>query len=164
MSVSFAGLTPNNQPTNTRTVLDNNYIVSVALPNAANTVNTAALDLFGGPINTAAPATFPYPTTEFVNVIVATGLATGANSLNINCVLQHTNALANGVVDTSNWVNIAEFAAPLLVVAGNATKYPAASITVKLSPTVRRYIRAQATGEANGGNASDANLTLELGF
>ena len=45
MSVSFTGITPNNAPTNQRAVLDANYIVNVALPNAANATNTNALDL-----------------------------------------------------------------------------------------------------------------------
>jgi hypothetical protein len=164
MSVSFAGLTPNNQPTDSRTVLDNNYIVSIALPNAGATVNTNALDLFGGPVNTAAPATIAFPTTEIVNVIVATSAATAANSKNINVVLQHCDAFANGVIDSSNYTNIPELAAPLMVVAGNATAHAACTATVKLPPSAKRYLRAQATGESNGGDASDGTLTLEIGF
>ncbi len=163
MSVNFSGITPNNQPYNDRTVLDSVYIVTVALPNAANTVNTNALDLFnaGGAV---LPNTLPFSTTETINVILLTGLATGANSLNINCVLQHTGQLSNGAVDTSNWANIPTLGAPIKVVAGNATKYPATTTKIKLPPGTLQFIRAQATGEANGGNASDANLTLEIGF
>lgn len=163
MSVNFAGLTPNNFPTDSRTVLDNNYIVSVALPNAGNTTCTAALDLFGS-MNAPAPGTIPFPTTEIVNVIVATSAATAANSKNINVMIQQVNALANGVVDTTNFANIPEVAAPLMVVAGNATAHAASSATIKLPPGCLRYIRAIAVGETNGGDASDGTLTLELGF
>lgn len=163
MSVNFSGITPNNQPYNDRLVLDANYIVSVALPNAGNTVNTNALDLFnaGGAV---LPNTLPFSTTETINVIILTGLATGANSKNINVVLQHTGQLNTGAVDTSNWTNIPTLGAPIKVVAGNATNYPASTTKTKLPPGTLQFIRAQATGEANGGDASGANLTLELGF
>ncbi len=156
MSVNFSGQQPNNFPTNTRTVLDANYIVSTALPNAANTVNTNALNL---------QVATPYPTTETINVGIITTLATGANTKNINVVLQHTGALANGAIDTSNYVNIPTLGAPIAVIAGNATKFPATTVPiVKLPPGTLQYVRAQATGEANGGDASDGTITLELQF
>ncbi len=163
MSVNFSGITPNNQPYNDRLVLDQNYIVNVALPNAANTVNTNKLDLFaaaGAPL----PNTLPYSTTETINVIILTTQSTGANSKNINVVLQHTGQLSNGAVDTSNWVNIPTLGAPIKVVAGNAANYPASTTKTKLPPGTLQFIRAQATGEANGGDASDGTLALELGF
>lgn len=155
MSVNFTGQQPNNFPTNTRTVLDANYIVSVALPNAANTVNTNALNL---------QVATPFPTTETINVGILTSLSTGANSKNINVVLQHTGQLANGAIDTSNYVNIPTLGAPIKIVAGNATNYAATTTTAKLPPGTLQYVRAQATGEANGGNASDGTLVLQLQF
>ncbi len=158
MSVNFAGIVPNNAPVNSRNIIDGNYIVSIALPNAANTVNTNALNLL---------VATPFPTTETINVRLLTTLATGANSKNINCVIQHTAANTDGTADNGNWTNIVQFAAPFTVIAGNATKYPAftsANGVVKLPPNTKQYIRAQATGEANGGDASDGTATLELLF
>ena len=164
MSVTgFSGITPNNQPYNDRTVLDANYIVSIALPNAGNTVNTNALDLFnaGG---AALPNSLPFSTTETINFKVLTTQSTGANSKNINVVLQHCGQLSNGAADTSNWANIPTLGAPIEVIAGNATNFPASSITGKLPPGTKQFIRAQATGEANGGDSSNGTLTLELAF
>lgn len=163
MSVNFSGITPNNQPYNDRTILDQNYIVTVALPNAANTVNTNAMDLFsaaGAPL----PNTLPFSTTETINFKVLTTQSTGANSKNINVVLQHTGQLSNGAVDSANYANIPTLGAPIEVIAGNATNFPASSITGKFPPGTKQFVRAQATGEANGGNASDGTLTFELGF
>lgn len=163
MSVNFAGITPNNQPYNDRTVLDQNYIVTTALPNAANTVNTNSLDLFaaaGAPL----PNTLPFSTTETINFKILTAQAIGANSKNINIVLQHTAQNSDGTADTGNWANIPTLGAPIKVVAGNATNFPASSTTGKLPPGTKQFIRAQATGEANGGDASASLLTLELGF
>lgn len=163
MSVSFVGLTPNNYPTNDRAVLDYNYIVSVALPNAANTVNTNALDLFSA-AGQKVPATYPYPTTETVNVKILTTASTAANSKNINIVLQHTGALSNGAVDTGNYANVATLGAPIKIVTGNSTAHAATTTNVKLPPGTLQFLRAQATGEANGGDASDGTMTLELVF
>lgn len=163
MSVNFSGITPNNQPYNDRLVLDQNYIVNVALPNAANTVNTNALDLFaaaGAPL----PNTLPFSTTETINVIILTTQSTGANTKNINIVLQHTGQLSNGAVDSANYANIPTLGAPIKIVAGNAANYPASTTKTKFPPGTLQFVRAQATGEANGGNASDGTLTLELGF
>lgn len=154
MSVSFTGITPNNYPTNDRQVLDANKIVTIALPNAANTVNTNAIDL---------EVATPYPTTETINVGILTNLCTAANSKNINIVLQETGANAAGI-DTANYANIVTLGAPIKVVAGNATKYAATTTYVKLPPGCKRYIRAQATGEGDGGDSSDGTLTLELLF
>lgn len=163
MSVTFSGLTPNNYPTNDRAILDYNYIVSVALPNAANTVNTNYLDLFAA-AGQKVPSTYPYPTTETVNVKILTTASTAANNKNINIVLQHTGALSNGAVDSGNYANIPTLGAPIKIVTGNATAHAATTTTTKLPPDCLQFIRAQATGEANGGNASDGTLTLELAF
>lgn len=128
---------------------DSSVKVSIALPNAANTVCTSPIDLG----NNA-----PFPITESFHVKLSIGQATGANSKNINLVLQHSNE------SNANFANIAGLGAPIKVIAGNATAYPASDITVTLPPETRRYIRGRATGEADGGNAADANLTVQLLF
>ncbi len=158
MSVNFAGIVPNNYPVNTRILIDTNYVVNIALPNAANTVNTNNLNLLNAT---------PFPTTETINVQVLTTQSTGANSKNINIVLQHTPANSDGTANSAAWANIPQLAAPLVVIAGNATNFPAYTDNngvVKLPPNTKQFIRAQATGEANGGNASDGTLTLQLLF
>jgi hypothetical protein len=136
-------------PVNTRAIRDINYIANIALPVAANTVNTNSLDLI--------QAT-PYPTTQYVIAQVLTGASNAsANNKNINVVLQDS-------ADNSNFANIALLAAPLLTVTDNTGNTPAGAANVLLPPGVRRYVRAQAVGEANGGNASNANLTFQLLF
>ena len=126
---------------------------SAVLPNAANTINTSAIDL---------GATTPFPTTGRFVVQLATTLATGANSANINVALQHTAANSDGTADNGNWVNIPELS--IKTIAGNATKVPAATVNVYCPPAVKRFIRGTATGEANGGNSSDGTLTVKLLF
>lgn len=135
-----------NTPPNVRGLKDTNLTANIALPNAANVVNTGQLDL----------GAQPYPVTEAFTVKVETSASTAANSKNINVVLQSSND--NG----ANFTNIAEFA--VLVVAGDASAHAASSRTYKLQPNQKRYIRAQATGEANGGDASDGTLTISLLF
>jgi hypothetical protein len=138
-------------PANQRLVNDGYLMVNTALPVAANTVNTNALDLV--------QAT-PYPVTEKVYVNVATSAATStANSKNINVVLQHS---ATNV--SANFVNIPELNTVLLRVTDNgSTVTPAGSSNVQLPPSVKRYIRAQATGEVNGG-AATGSVYLQLNF
>lgn len=123
--------------------------VNVAMPNAANTVNSNTIDL---------GANAAYPITESFAVKVTGATATGANSKNVNVVLQHSNEAA------ANFVNIGGLGAPVLVLAGNSANVIGGNVTVTLPPGVRRYVRAQATGEANGGNAADGNITLQLLF
>lgn len=156
MSVSFTGITPNNAPTNQRAVLDANYIVNVALPNAANATNTNALDLRN---NT------PFPTTETINVQILMAASNGANSKNLNCVLQETTANTDGTPNSAAWANASGLANPLITSADNAGGGRAASnVIFKLQPGGKRFIRAQFRGEANGGDASGANGTLQLLF
>jgi hypothetical protein len=136
----------NAAPVNGQRLLDANFIKSVALPNAANTVNTNGMDLV--------QAT-PYNTTQYVILNVATTQSTGANSKNINIVIQDS-------ADNVTFANIATLG--VTVVAGNAANFPASSTNYSLPTITRQYVRAQATGEANGGNAADGTLTAQLLF
>jgi hypothetical protein len=124
---------------------------TVALPLAANTATTNVIDL---------GAAAPYPTTDNFTVRVTIDTATGANSKNVNAVIKATNESNGG-----NAVNIAGLGAPILVAAGNAANVIGANVEVQLPPNLdKRYICASATGEANGGNSADGNLTIELLF
>ncbi len=146
----------NNAPVNTRAIRDINYIANVAMPNAANTVNTNALDLIQA---------VPYPTTEYVIAQVLTAGGNGGNNKNVNVVIQDTNANSDGTANSAAWANISLVAAPLLTtVDNNGGGYNNAAANILLPPGTRRFIRAQATGEANGGNAANGTLTLQLLF
>lgn len=149
--------TATNVPVNTRRLQDINYIANITAPIAANVANTNALNLI--------QAT-PYPVTEKVICQVSmTASSATANSKNINVWLQHTGQLTNGSIDTTNYANIPQFAIPLLRVTDNgAGTTPAGNTQVLLPPNVKQYVRAQAQGEANGGNAADATVTLTLLF
>lgn len=120
---------------------------SAALPNAANTVNTNGLDL---------GAATPYPTTEKIQVKISNTVATGANTKNINIRLMDS-------ADNSSFTNVAQLANPILRVADNSG-IPAGEVTISLPPNIRRYIRATALGEANGGDSSDGTFKIELLF
>lgn len=134
------------QTQNSRNITDYDLTVNVTLPNAANVKNTAGIGL---------GAVTPFPLTEQFQVRIDTTQSTGANSKNINVVIQDS-------ADNITFANIALCGTK--VIAGNAANFPAATATFQLPPTTRRYIRASATGEANGGDASDGTLTATLVF
>lgn len=121
--------------------------VSSALPNAANTVNSNVIDLGN---NVA------HPITEHFAVKLSITAATGANNKNINIALQQSNE------SNANFANIAELASWVNV--NDNSTYTAATRTVQLPPSTKRYIRATAVGEANGGNASDGTFGVQLLF
>lgn len=148
--MSLANGLTNTLPFNQRELLDENFIVTASLPNAANTVNTSGLDLV--------QAT-PYPTTDRIDVnILCNGLGVGANNKNINFRLQDS-------PDNTNWTNVAVFANPIVQTNDNGNTFMnATGIIFKLAPTSQRYIRAVALGEANGGNSSAGTFTLQLLF
>jgi len=139
----------------TRVQQDALLSANIALPNAANTVNTAALQVGG---NSAGP----FPTNGRFTVKVATTQCTGANSKNINVSLQHTSRNSDGTADNGNWANIPELA--VRTIAGNAANFPAATYNIPVPDACKEFIRASATGEANGGNSSDGTITVTLLF
>ena len=132
----------------TRLFKDANLKQSVALPNAANTVTTNSIDC-----GSAAG----FPLSEAFQVRLSTTAATGANDKNITIVLQSSNE-AN-----ANFTNIAELAT--LVINEGSSAYAATNREISIPPgQAKRYLKASATGEANGGNAADGTLTIELLF
>ena len=133
-------------PDSQRRLKDAALSTSKALPNAANTVSTNIIDL---------GMTNPYSASEQLQVLVETGLATGANTKNINVWLQHS-----ATNNSSNMADIAGFG--LQTIAGNATKYPISTLKWPFPVAALRYLRAQCLGEANGGDASDANITVSV--
>lgn len=134
---------------NPRSITDAAVKVSAALPNAANTVSTNVIDL---------GANQSYPLSEKIGVKLSNTQSTGANSKNINFVLQHSNE------SNANFVNIPTLGAPIKVLAGNAANYPSSTTNISLPPGVNRYIKGSATGEANGGDAGDGTYTVQLVF
>ena len=123
--------------------------VAALLPNAATTVNSNAIDLGANPAFTL----------EKVQVKLSTTAGNGANNKNINLVLQHSGEAG------ANFTNISKVAAPVLtVVDANNAGYAAGEEVVYLPPDAKRYIRASATGEANGGNAANGSFELVLLF
>lgn len=133
-------------PVSERRLKDTSLSKNVALPSGAATANTAGIDL--------GQAT-PYPVTESFLVKLTTTTANGANSKNITCRLQDS-------ADNTTFTNIAELGA--LTVTESGGSYPAGTLTASLPTSTRRYVRAQATGEANGGNAANGTLTVEFLF
>jgi hypothetical protein len=134
-------------PVSERRLLDAGLTKNVTLPNAATVKNTAGIDL---------GQTTPFPITEAFHVKVSTSVATGANNKNITVKIQDS-------ADNSTFANIAALGA-LTVTDANGAGFPAGSLTVSLPASTRRYIRGSATGEANGGNAADGTLTVDLLF
>lgn len=133
-------------PSNSRGLKDANLSASTALPNAGNTVTTNGIDL---------GSATPYPVTEAFTAKITTTAATGANSKNITCFFQDS-------ADNSTFANIAGTGTKVIAEANSA--YAASSLEISLPPGTRRYVRASATGEANGGNAADGTLTIDLLF
>lgn len=134
-------------PVSERRLKDASLSRNVALPSGAATANTNSIDL--------GQAT-PFPVTESFLVKLTTTTANGANSKNITCKLQDS-------ADNTTFTNIAELGS-LVVTDAAGAGYPAGTITASLPTSTRRYVRAQATGEVNGGNAANGTLTVEFLF
>lgn len=131
-----------------RTIRDGALSVTAAMPNAANTVNTNALDL---------GSVAPYPVTEVVNCQLTTTAATGANGKKLSFAIQDS-------ADGANWANVAGLGAPVCQVQEANGNYAAVTQNIALPAGVRRYVRGSAAGEANGGDASGGRFTVSLLF
>jgi hypothetical protein len=134
-------------PVSERRLADASLNKSVALPSGATTANTTSVDL---------GKALPFPITESFHAKISTTTATGANNKNITIRFQDS-------ADNTTFANIAELGA-LTVTDVNGAGYPVGTLTVQLPPDTRRYLRAQATGEANGGNAANGTLTVSFLF
>jgi|DEB19_MinimDraft_3_1074340.scaffolds.fasta_scaffold05477_5 hypothetical protein len=121
---------------------------SVALPNAANTTSTASIDLGADPFNVS----------QSFTVKLSTTAGTGANSKNINIRLMHSSE------SNANFTNISEIANPLLRITESGSSYAASTAETTLPPSIKRYLRVAALGEANGGDASGGTLTMQLNY
>lgn len=132
-----------------REIKDATLKASAALPNAGNTVNANTLDL---------GAVTPFPVTEQIGIKITTTDGNGSNSKNINIRLLDS-------ADNSTFTNIALAPNPALRVTDNANAgFAASNVVLALPHNTRRYIRASAVGEANGGDASNGTFTVELVF
>jgi hypothetical protein len=132
-----------------RTRTDALTTVSATLPNAANTVNTNGVDL---------GAVRPFPLTESVQVKLSLTAATGANNKNINIRLMDS-------ADNSSFTNVAVVANPVLRSTDDADNgHSAANVIISMPRAIRRYVRATALGEADGGDSSDGTFAITLLF
>lgn len=123
---------------------DNSLKQTAAMPNAANTSNTNTIEL---------PQQAVRPFTTQFRVRLFNDQATGANSKNIAYAVYATNE-ANG----ANATLVQSF-----TVAGNAANHPSSERELYLPPDLdKKYIKGVATGEANGGDASDADFGIEI--
>jgi len=133
-------------PESARRFTDAALVKTVTLPNAAETKTTASIDL---------QAVNPHPVTERIAVKVTNTTATGVTEKEIVIFLEDS-------ADNTSFAPIPGTGTLTLEAAANA--YPAGSLSVSLPAGTRRYIRAAATGESGGGNASNGSLTLALNF
>lgn len=158
MSVSFTGITPDNLPTNSRAVLDANYIVTVAQAATAANAVTNALDL-GDAISG-----LPYATTETINVGLLTSASNNGNASNAVAAigyLEHTSANTDGTANAAAWAVIPTTGAMNIPSAGGTTA--AKTFTAKLPPETKRFIRAKVYNNS-GASLADSTVTLELLF
>ena len=149
MSISFDGITPDNYPTNARKVLDANWIKTRTLPATATTLYSASLDLGD------ALSKVPYATTETVNVhVLAPAITHGImGSETITYTIQDS-------VDDSSFTSTTLAKA----YTGSGAGAAAATITFKLQPEGRRYIRLAVTSSGSTTGADALTATLQLAF
>jgi len=134
--------------------LDNNFVVTRALPAAASsTVNSTSFDL-GDAI-----AGVPFVTTETINlVVIAPALTT--------TILPDTRTMTYTVQDSaddSSYAAIGTLAAQVQTGAGGAGA-ATATYTFKLPPNTRRYIRLSIASGASTTDASATSAVFELAF
>jgi len=134
-----------------RVQLDGQKSTTMALPIISNTSNTNAIDL---------EAANPFPSSEQITLIAATGLA-NANSGNaavLSFQLQHSNTNVS-----ANFTNVSG-TGPVNI-ASNGANYPATNTYLATPDVLYRYVRLQVTQSAGGANSANAaNITFALGF
>ena len=144
---------PTQLPDNERLLRDALISATVAGPtttNVAATVNTPGIDL---------TQAVPFPIGDKITVRLTGSAGNSANNKNLNYVLQHS---ADN--NTSNYVNIPTLGAPVAVHAGVNAAIAASTDLIALPPGTKEFIRAQCTGEANGGFDGSVTIVLDLLF
>ena len=134
-----------------RAIQDQSLTANVTFGNVNFTVCTAGIDL---------GAVTPFPVTDSLTVQIVTSAATNAaNSKNVNITLQDSNVNLN-----ANFTAMGELT--VLVIPSNTVTniHGATTRNVALPPSVRQFIRAVVTGQADGGNTNDGVCTLRLAF
>lgn len=145
-------------PTNSRGILDANFIATIALAGSAANVNTNALYLGDG------VSGVPYATTETINVQLALTASNNGNSTNAASAigyLEHTTANTDGTPNAAAWAVIPTLGAMNFASVGS--KLAANSYVAKLPPGTKAFIRAQVYNNS-GADLSDSTATLELLF
>ncbi len=150
MSVNFSGIVPTNYPVNSRFVLDANYVQTFALPGAAGTVHSTGFNLI---------QPTPFPVTETINfqvLIPATTTTMVPDASTLTVTIEDS---ADGVT----YAAIPQLAAYTLTGAGGAGT-AATTITEKLPPSTRQYVRVTIVGSASTTSMAALNATQQLVF
>jgi hypothetical protein len=156
MSVSgLTGIAPNNYPINVRAIVDNNWVVNVAFPTSSTNSVTANLDL-GDKLSGV-----PYVTTEIINVGVSSTASNNGNASLVYFTLEDASANSDGTANTATWATIVTTGAANL--ASSTAGTPACSVTFKLPPGTKRFIRAKCTNPS-ANVLTDATMTMSLLF
>jgi hypothetical protein len=126
-----------------RNITDALLTATVALPAAGAAASTPAIDLVTGGGVEACEVEISHP-----------ALANLANTISATLTIQHSDEAA------ANFVAIPGLAT--LVTTGGASGADAASRQVRFPSDCKRYVRLNAAVAANGGDNTDANVTIAL--
>ena len=160
-SIYFGAPTSTNQPANSRILQDANTNTYVATPAANATVDSPYIDL---------RQDVTYSTSELLNVFVSIPAQTstgGTAGGTLQLVIQAApDSAAAGTPDAGPtvWTTIATLANPLLTSTDTGGTTPGASVTVKLSPGVNRYLRIQVVASATAGSTPSGNCLLQVNY
>ena len=135
---------------NNRSLVDTSQQVSTALPAAAASASSASLDLG-----------FNRNRDENVEVEIAVDLTTilvDTKDIDLTLQMSSDNAVADAFVD------VPEFADPVLKVTSAGTGNPETKLQIRLPRSTERYIRVSAAVETGGGDVTGSNFHLRLLF
>jgi hypothetical protein len=133
---------------NTRTLVDTNFVATVAVPAAGSTATTTPFDLVQA-----------YCTSELFNVEIDIPAMPNLTNTSVSATVQLQHCATVG----GSYVNIPELAATTVV--GVASTGTAAVVdTQKLPPTTLEFVQALVTVPANGGNNTAQTVTVQLKF